>query len=135
MTIRRCTAVSSFMLDRGTRRVTALSRGSAHGWRERSQEAVDVGGGPREAVRIDLGRGARRSGADIGRADGVDRLAGRSALHCLGRERKGFHVIKTDDPTGIEAYWHQRFASKRKHGQWFELDAADLGAFRRRKFM
>lgn len=41
------------------------------------------------------------------------------------------HKIQTIDPDGIEEYWHKRFASKLKRGEWFSLSKNDVNEFKR----
>ncbi len=52
----------------------------------------------------------------------------------LPRKAKLLHLIATEDPHGIEAYWHRRFADKRQGGEWFRLSPQDVAAFRRMRF-
>src|SRR5579883_2029392 len=48
------------------------------------------------------------------------------------------HTISTDDPEGIERYWHDRFqkcrinGSNKASGEWFHLSSAEVAAFKRR---
>jgi Meiotically up-regulated gene 113 len=70
----------------------------------------------------------------IGRSNAAGRREYELAIQLPERAQK-VHEIRTDDPVGIEAYWHNRFAAKRKNGEWFELDAKDVAVFARRKFM
>ncbi|MCI0705761.1 MAG: GIY-YIG nuclease family protein [Planctomycetia bacterium] len=70
----------------------------------------------------------------VGRSSSVGRRERELAIQ-LPEEAKMVHSIKTDDPVGIENYWHGRFGDRRKNGEWFELTAKDVAAFKRRKFM
>ncbi len=70
----------------------------------------------------------------VGRSNAVGRRQCELAIQ-LPEKATLIHSIATDDPPGIEGYWHRRFADRRRNGEWFELTAEDVAAFRRRKFM
>jgi Meiotically Up-regulated Gene 113 (MUG113) protein len=66
----------------------------------------------------------------IGKTNSIGRREYDLAIQ-LAEKPTTVHVIKTDDPDGIEAYWHTRFKAKRKGGEWFDLSASDVKAFKR----
>lgn len=71
----------------------------------------------------------------IGRSNAFGRRERELAIQMPERATT-VHVINTDDPVGIEAYWHRRFADRRLRpdAEWFALTQEDIRAFKRRKF-
>lgn len=68
----------------------------------------------------------------LGHTNSVGRRAYELAIQ-LPEKPTVVHEISTDDPRGIETYWHKRFADRRRNGEWFELTRQDVSAFTRRK--
>jgi hypothetical protein len=76
-----------------------------------------------------LKHGTRRE-YKIGRTNNPLRREGELGIQ-LPEKCQPVHYIQTDDSEGVEGYWHRRFASKRKEGEWFALTPQDVRAFKR----
>ena len=96
---------------------------------EDKPEAKDVPPKPGQAGYVYLWKSHRRY--KIGKSFDLDRREGELAAQSpYGWER--IHEIKTDDPSGVEAYWHRRFKDKATdRNEWFELSGEDVKAFKR----
>jgi hypothetical protein len=68
----------------------------------------------------------------IGRTNSMGRRTSELAIK-IPVPPKTIHHIETDDPIGVETYWHIRFAEKRGEGEWFNLSPEDVKAFKRWK--
>jgi hypothetical protein len=73
---------------------------------------------------------------------GFTRAPYRRAAEIANQSARGaelIHLLSTDDPVGIERYWHERFADKRvaavnkQSGEWFSLSEAEVRSFKRRR--
>ena len=73
-----------------------------------------------------------RSEFKIGASADSERRFGEVATQ-MPETMTNIHTIKTDDPFGVEKYWHRRFEDKRLKGEWFKLTPADVRAFKRWK--
>jgi hypothetical protein len=95
-------------------------------------DSEDVATGGPSAGYVYLFRHGSRHEYKIGKTCNPIRREGEISIE-LPERAQPIHVIETDDPTGIEDYWHRRFTREGKamNGEWFKLSTNDVRAFKR----
>ena len=96
------------------------------------QDAEEAGSTTPTVGYVYLLKHGSRQEYKIGRTNNPLRREGEVGIQ-LPEKIQPVHYIETDDPAGVETYWHSRFASKRKEGEWFALTPEDVRAFKRWK--
>ncbi len=66
----------------------------------------------------------------IGKTNDILRRTGEIRITLPERETL-IHTIETVDPSGVEAYWHRRFDTRRRNGEWFLLSNSDVKEFKK----
>lgn len=122
--------VHTFAVARGYSDVVSLCVPLLETVESRDSAEQDPSGSKPTAGYVYLLRHGTRREFKIGRTNNPIRREGEIGVE-LPQKVAPIHVIETDDPAGVESYWHRRFAEKRLKNEWFALTPDDVRAFRR----
>jgi hypothetical protein len=120
-------ALERFCRDRGQDDVAVICASMAA---SAKRKAIDEASSLRPVGYVYLIKHGSRKEYKIGRTNNPMRREGEIRTE-LPEMLSPIHQIETDDPAGIERYWHVRFSDRRKNGEWFALNADDVKAFKR----
>jgi Meiotically up-regulated gene 113 len=118
--------ISEYAMEKGYNDIVELCKVIVGSYKkEKDTDDIDTGQALGEVYLFKSGRYYK-----IGKTNDTVRRGNELRIQ-LPEKMDLIHSIKTDDPSGIEAYWHRRFEAKRMNGEWFDLNSADIKAFKR----
>lgn len=117
--------ILDFAIEKGYCDVTILCEKVIETYKESEEEDSDARPDVGEVYLFKSGRYYK-----IGKTNDTVRRGNEIRIQ-LPEKMDLIHSVKTDDPSGVESYWHKRFETKRMQGEWFDLSSADIKAFKR----